>query len=117
MWYDYRKAAAGSNAVDRTAAQPLTCTGRLRTWAMRTLIMNVNGMTCDNCVEHVQSSLNLIPGVIAVEVDLMARQARVIHDETACKPADLVAGVQRVGFQVDGFELAEPQPEPAGEKA
>ncbi|MBI4580117.1 MAG: heavy-metal-associated domain-containing protein [Planctomycetes bacterium] len=79
---------------------------------MKTLIMNVYGMTCENCVDHVQRSLSLLPGVIDVQVDMMSRQARVKHDENLCTPSDLVMGVQRVGFQVDGFESVEVEPEP-----
>lgn len=72
--------------------------------AMKTLILNVNGMICENCVEHVRRSLSLINGVRDVDVDLMGRRACVRHDENLCTPHDLVVGIQRAGYQVDGVE-------------
>jgi copper chaperone CopZ len=37
----------------------------------------VEGMTCDNCVQHVTKALQQVPGVTAVKVDLTSKSARV----------------------------------------
>jgi copper chaperone CopZ len=73
---------------------------------MRTLVLTVTGMSCQNCVEHLSRSLGSTKGVSRVEVDLPSRTARVEHDETLCEPGDLIAAVRRVGYQVEGFEPA-----------
>lgn len=74
---------------------------------MKTLILNVNGMACDSCAEHLRQSLNLIKGVHQVEIDLMSRTTRVRHDETLCRPSDIIRGVERVGYQVDHLAAEE----------
>ena len=73
---------------------------------MKTLALNISGLTCENCVDHLSSSLMLTKGVKNVEVDTMSRIVIVKHDDHLCKLTDLVGAVKRVGFQVDGFQNA-----------
>ena len=75
---------------------------------MKTLVLSINGIFCESCIEHLKASLSSLNGVGAVEVDVMSRSARVEHDESVCTPRDLVVAVQRVGFQVDGFTSLDP---------
>lgn len=71
---------------------------------MTTVLLRVSGMSCDSCVQHLTRSLESTEGVHSVQVDLLARTARVEHDETVCRPTDLIAAVRRVGYHVDAFE-------------
>jgi P-type Cu+ transporter len=60
--------------------------------------LSVGGMTCDNCVRHVEEALAGIPGVRAM-VDLAAATAVVTHD--ASVPVDrLLAVVDEAGYEV-----------------
>lgn len=70
---------------------------------MRTLLLTVNGMSCDTCVQHLTTQLSATQGVKQVEVDLLSRTARVVHDDQVCRPVDLMAAVRRAGYQVEGF--------------
>jgi len=74
---------------------------------MKTLAINICGLTCENCVEHVSRSLKMTKGVKNVEVDMMSRTVYIKHDDRVCKLNDLVFAVKRVGFQVDGFKSPE----------
>jgi copper chaperone len=47
---------------------------------METINLSITGMTCGNCVKHVEKALKGIEGVQEVEVDLAAGAARVVGD-------------------------------------
>ena len=58
--------------------------------------LRVSGMTCNGCVKHVDAALREVPGVTAVQVDLAAGQAKVVHEATV--PA-LIAAVTDAGYE------------------
>lgn len=62
--------------------------------------LRVTGMTCNGCRKHVDAALRGVPGVTAVEVDLPAGQAKVVHDEVPTTA--LVAAVEQAGYQAVG---------------
>lgn len=74
---------------------------------MKTLVLKISGMTCDHCVQAVSRNLQLTPGVRGASVDLLSHSARVEMNDETCSLNDVVASVQRAGFQVDGFEFLE----------
>lgn len=45
-----------------------------------TLVLVVDGMSCEACVRSVTKALGRVPGVRTVDVDLAAREVRVVHD-------------------------------------
>jgi copper chaperone len=47
---------------------------------METINLSITGMTCGNCVKHVEKALKGVAGVTEVEVDLAAGTARVVGD-------------------------------------
>ncbi|NQW82708.1 MAG: heavy-metal-associated domain-containing protein [Alcaligenaceae bacterium] len=47
---------------------------------METINLSITGMTCGNCVKHVEKALKGVAGVQTVEVDLAAGAARVVGD-------------------------------------
>ncbi len=46
----------------------------------KTLMFDVKGMTCDNCVQHVTKAVRAIAGVREVKVDLATNSAKVEGD-------------------------------------
>ena len=58
--------------------------------------LTVTGMTCGNCVRHVQEALAEIPGV-HVEVDLDAATAAVAHPGSVTAQ-DLIDAVTEAGY-------------------
>jgi len=62
-----------------------------------TLQLDVDGMTCGNCVEHVTRALQGVPGVIKVEVSLEDNKAVVTAGERV-EAGLLVAAVQQAGY-------------------
>ena len=46
----------------------------------KTLLFDVRGMTCDNCVQHVTKAVRDVTGVRDVKVDLATNSAKVEGD-------------------------------------
>lgn len=46
----------------------------------KTLLFDVKGMTCDNCVQHVTRAVRDVAGVRDVKVDLATNSAKVEGD-------------------------------------
>ncbi len=59
--------------------------------------LNINGMTCQNCVMHVTKALQAVPGVTATEVDLQHKSAKIEHDGADVKT--LIAAVEEEGYE------------------
>lgn len=74
---------------------------------MKTMILNVPGMTCDNCARSVESALHTLRGVKEAAADLASGTVRVRMDEHSSRTAELLDAIQRIGFQVDGFQASE----------
>lgn len=64
----------------------------------QTIILEVSGMTCNNCVRHVREALEQVTGVGEVEVDLAAGRATVKHGG-ATELASLIAAVDDAGYE------------------
>ena len=60
----------------------------------------VDGMTCDNCVRHVESALRAVAGVESAEVDLAAGSATVRFDADAACLDDFRKAVDEAGYGI-----------------
>jgi len=63
-----------------------------------TTTLRITGMTCNNCVRHVDEALRKVPGVEKVVVSLPEGQAMVDHDDLTTIPA-LLAAVESAGYE------------------
>lgn len=61
-----------------------------------TLLFDVKGMTCDNCVQHVTNAVRDVPGVRDVKVELAANSARVEGD---ADPAKIIEAIEEEGYE------------------
>lgn len=61
--------------------------------------LRVSGMTCNGCVRHVDQALRGIPGVTAVEVDLAAGRAKIVHDPAQASVAGLIEAIAGAGYE------------------
>lgn len=71
---------------------------------MTTYRIQIDGMTCDHCVQTVSSALRALDGVGDVSVDLPAGRAVVQVGNDAGGVSGLLAVVREAGFQVSGFQ-------------
>ena len=66
---------------------------------MPTTIVAITGMTCGQCVKHVDAAVRTVPGVDDVHVDLAAGRAVVTHGADVALAA-LHAAVVDAGYEV-----------------
>lgn len=67
---------------------------------METIQLNIQGMTCNGCVNSVKNVLQKIPGVASVEVSLEQNRATVTYNPGQANPAQLKAAVEDAGYDV-----------------
>jgi len=69
---------------------------------MSTTIVDVEGMTCGNCVKHVTEEISALEGVSAVDVDLNAGGVSAVTVTSAAPVGqdDLRAAVDEAGYSV-----------------
>ena len=63
------------------------------------IIVEVGGMTCENCERHVTEALKRVPGVIAARASRAEGQAIVTADPRQATPERLRAAVEEEGYE------------------
>ena len=63
-------------------------------------ILNVDGITCEHCVDTIKEAVEILDGVLRVDVDIAQKQVIVEFDEKMAKPEDLIDKIEEVGFEV-----------------
>lgn len=71
--------------------------------AAKAVVINVEGMHCENCVGKVRKALEGVKGVTSVDVSLAEKKARVVFDPASANTAGLMGAVRTAGFQASGF--------------
>ena len=66
--------------------------------AIKTVILEVQGMTCAACPITVKKALKKVPGVSVVKVDYKTRIAEVRYDPNKTSPDELAKAITAVGF-------------------
>lgn len=65
-------------------------------------VLNVEGMTCQHCVQTVSETVGKMAGVKKVEVDLEQKKVVVEFDESQAQLDDISARIVEAGFEVIG---------------
>lgn len=65
----------------------------------RTVVIDVQGMTCNSCVEGITDALKQIEGVQKVEVSLEKKSATVAFDSGKVAPEALVKAIVKLGYR------------------
>ncbi|MBE7561359.1 heavy metal translocating P-type ATPase, partial [bacterium] len=66
---------------------------------LKNLTLPVQGMHCASCVNTIERSLKKVNGVQAATANLAAERATVTFDPALAKPADLIAAIEKAGYQ------------------
>ena len=67
---------------------------------IKTLQLDVVGMTCAACSARIEKVLARQEGIVSVSVNLLANKAKLEYDPDLIGPAEIVASIERRGFQV-----------------
>ena len=62
-------------------------------------VLKVEGMSCANCVRHVDEALREIAGVAEVEVRLGEGKALITHDPARAPLTALIEAVREAGYE------------------
>ena len=62
--------------------------------------LNVEGMTCDHCVQTIKEAVSNLVGISRVEVDLENKQVAVEYDKALVKFDSLTDKIVEIGFEV-----------------
>lgn len=73
---------------------------------IRRVALAVPGLCCCNGADHVSRALETMQGVCDCEIDVLTRSVHVGYEGARCAVVDLIATVQRVGYQVDDVQTA-----------
>ena len=63
-------------------------------------ILNVEGITCEHCVDTIKEAVGILTGVLRVDVDIEKKQVVIEFDEKMAKPEDLIDKIEEIGFKV-----------------
>ena len=63
-----------------------------------TVVIPIQGMTCDHCVQAVKSALEGVAGVREVTISLPEKKATVHFDNSTCKSTELQAIIEAEGY-------------------
>lgn len=61
----------------------------------------IQGMTCANCVRHVEKALKNIPGVSQLEVNLEKQEALIEYDSTSVSYEVMASTLKDAGYTME----------------
>lgn len=68
---------------------------------MKKIKLNISGMTCNNCLNRVETALTELEGVKKVKINLKKETASVKFDQTIQEIDDLTKAVDQAGYQAE----------------
>lgn len=67
---------------------------------MQTRVLNVDGMSCDHCVNAVKGAVGNLDGVSSVDVDLQAKTVKVDFEDGKVELEAIKEAIEDQGFEV-----------------
>ena len=96
-----RPGQSGQTTQAQLQAEPVSNVDRPlgETRSSKTVTLIIEGMTCANCVAHVERGLRAVPGVLSANVSLATERATVEMVTGVATMADLKHAVEGVGYK------------------
>lgn len=69
-------------------------------------VIKISGMSCDDCVDRIQSALMKLDGVGKAVVDLKKGSADVTFDSDVLKLDDVRTAITKIGYSADDMKAA-----------
>ncbi len=69
-------------------------------------VIKVSGMSCDDCVDRIQSALLKLDGVDKAVVDLKSGSADVTFNNEVLKLDDIRTAITKIGYSADDIKAA-----------
>jgi Cu+-exporting ATPase len=99
--YDPRGAApsAFTEAIEKAGYEVPSAPAAMRA-VESSVDLAIVGMTCGACVRRIEKALRAVPGVREANVNLATQRASVRFDPAAATTTDLVAAIEKAGYEV-----------------
>lgn len=75
--------------------------------SFREVIMPISGMTCASCVKAVERTINKLPGIKEVNVNLATEKAKVVYDTSATRISEIKNAISKAGYKALEIETGE----------
>ncbi len=72
------------------------------------LNLDIKGMTCTGCEEHVKYAVNQLEGVLQTEASFETGTASISYDQSVVSKEEVIAAVNETGYQVTRDEETQP---------
>lgn len=69
---------------------------------MQVEILNVDGMSCQHCVDSINKAVTSLPGIDSVKVDLKAKTVEVRFSQETVNLEQIKEAIEDQGFDVVG---------------
>src|SRR3954447_15122619 len=89
-----------NQGADRTTAQPIEIAQPIQIAQPIEIVLPIDGMTCASCVNRIERFLRKADGVLEANVNLATEQRTVRVDPAVAGREELVAAVERAGYDV-----------------
>lgn len=71
---------------------------------LKTLDLNIDGMTCASCVASIEKGVNKLAGVDGISINLIQNQAHLTYDPQVVKSQDIMDAIKDVGYEAKRIE-------------
>lgn len=85
-------------ALERQGLTPLCAVSSPLTSQNHVCVLSVEGMTCNSCVQLIESTIGQTPGVKSIKVSLQFKEAFIEHDPSIAESAGLAEAIYDMGF-------------------
>lgn len=69
--------------------------------AVKTIQLNVSGMTCEGCENSIETALTKVDGVVTAEASHIKATTSISYDTTKVKPEVLAETINGLGYTVE----------------
>ncbi len=60
----------------------------------------IEGMTCANCVKHIEKALKQLPGISQLEINLEKHEALIEYDSSALTYETMASALKEAGYSM-----------------
>ncbi len=82
-----------------------TDTAILQDQPVKTLVLDIEGMTCTGCEEHVEHAANEVEGIKRANASYGEGKAEIEFDPTETSPEKIIDAVNTTGYKVTGSKV------------
>lgn len=68
---------------------------------MKEITLNVQGMSCNHCVQAVEGAVNELPGIERALVDLKENNVAIQYDEDTVNIKQITEAIEEQGYDVE----------------